>query len=40
MSILTAALATEAVNNTEPAVDIESLKELMDGFDPASLLPR
>lgn len=24
---------------TEPALDIESIKELMDGFDPASLLP-
>ena len=39
MSILTAALTTEAVNNTEPAVDIQSIKEMMDGFDPASLLP-
>lgn len=27
------------VAGTEPAVDIESIKELMDGFDPAALLP-
>jgi hypothetical protein len=40
MSILTAALeTTEAIVNTEPAVDIESIKEIMDGFDPATLLP-
>ena len=40
MSILTAALETsEAIVNTEPAVDIASIKEMMDGFDPASLLP-
>ena len=40
MSILTAALeSTEAITNTEPAVDIQSIKEMMDGFDPASLLP-
>ena len=34
--------ATEAILNTEPAeagVDIASIKQLMDGFDPASLLP-
>jgi len=31
--------ATEAILNTEPAVDIASIKELMDGFDPAALLP-
>ena len=31
-----ASLATEA---TEAAIDIESIKELMDGFDPAALLP-
>ena len=24
---------------TEPMLDIDSIKELMDGFDPASLLP-
>jgi len=37
-----ATAATEAILNTEPteaAVDIASIKELMDGFDPASLLP-
>ena len=28
-----------AVAGTEPAVDIESIKEFMDGFDPAALLP-
>ena len=40
MTILTAALETsEAIMNTEPAVDIESIKEMMDGFDPAALLP-
>ena len=36
------AAATEAILNTEatePAVDIASLKQMMDGFDPASLLP-
>ena len=32
----TVPLATEA---TEAAIDIESIKELMDGFDPAALLP-
>ena len=40
MSILTAALETsEAIVNTEPAVDIASIKEMMDGFDPATMLP-
>ena len=37
-----AAAATEAILNTEPteaAVDIASIKQMMDGFDPASLLP-
>jgi hypothetical protein len=39
-TVLTTALApTEAIANTEPAVDIASIKELMDGFDPAALLP-
>ena len=28
-----------ATNGTEPALDVESIKELMDGFDPAALLP-
>lgn len=27
------------LNATEPALDIASIKEIMDGFDPASLLP-
>ena len=27
------------LNATEPALDIASIKEMMDGFDPASLLP-
>ena len=40
ITVLSAALApTEAVMNTEPAVDIASIKEMMDGFDPAALLP-
>ena len=37
-----AAAATEAIQNTEgaeAAVDIASIKQLMDGFDPAALLP-
>lgn len=34
-----AILHTQATAATEPAVDIASIKELMDGFDPASLLP-
>ena len=39
-TVLSAALEpTEAIVNTEPAVDIASIKQLMDGFDPASLLP-
>jgi len=39
-TVPTSALApTEAIVNTEPAVDIASIKEMMDGFDPASLLP-
>ena len=36
------AAATEAIQNTEgaeAAVDIASIKQMMDGFDPASLLP-
>ena len=33
---LTAAAPTAA---TEPALDIESIKQIMDGFDPAALLP-
>jgi len=35
----TVAAISETVASTEPAIDIESIKELMDGFDPASLLP-
>ena len=39
-TVLSAALEpTEAIVNTEPAVDIASIKEIMDGFDPAALLP-
>lgn len=30
---------TEILQATEPALDIESIKSLMDGFDPAALLP-
>lgn len=28
-----------SAQGTEPALDVESLKQLMDGFDPAALLP-
>ena len=34
-----AIVATDPTLATEPAVDIASIKELMDGFDPAALLP-
>jgi len=37
--ITEAILTTDPTLATEPAVDIASLKELMDGFDPAALLP-
>ena len=30
---------TEILKATEPSLDIESIKSLMDGFDPAALLP-
>ena len=30
---------TEILQATEPVLDIESIKSLMDGFDPAALLP-
>ena len=30
---------TELLQATEPVLDIESIKSLMDGFDPAALLP-
>lgn len=30
---------TSVLEATEPALDIESIKEIMDAFDPASLLP-
>ena len=30
---------TEILQATEPSLDIESIKSLMDGFDPAALLP-
>ena len=32
-------IPTEIVQATEPALDIESIKQIMDGFDPAALLP-
>ena len=32
-------IPTEILQATEPALDIESIKSLMDGFDPAALLP-
>ncbi len=32
--------AAETTAATEPALDIESLKEIMDAFDPAALLPQ
>ena len=32
-------IPTEIVQTTEPALDIESIKQIMDGFDPAALLP-
>ena len=35
----TAAAALDATEATEAVLDIESIKELMDGFDPAALLP-
>ena len=34
-----AILSTDPTLATEPVVDIASIKELMDGFDPAALLP-
>ena len=38
-AVTEAILATDPTLATEPAVDIASIKELMDGFDPAALLP-
>ena len=35
----TVAAIAETTAATEAAIDIESIKEIMDGFDPASLLP-
>ena len=35
----TVAAIAETVASTEPPIDIESIKEIMDGFDPAALLP-
>ena len=35
----TAAAALDSTEATEAVLDIESIKELMDGFDPAALLP-
>lgn len=34
-----AAAATESTGATEPALDIQSIKDMMDAFDPAALLP-
>ena len=39
MSLLPAAILTSAPAGTEPVLDIDSLKSLMDGFDPAAMLP-
>lgn len=36
---LTATMATNPTGATEPELDFESIKALMDGFDPATLLP-
>ena len=35
----TVAAIAETTASTEAAIDIESIKEIMDGFDPAALLP-
>ena len=35
----TAAAATDATGATESALDIQSIKDMMDAFDPAALLP-
>jgi len=32
-------ISLAATEGTEPVLDVESIKELMDGFDPAALLP-
>ena len=40
LETLAETLATETTAATEAALDIESLKEIMDAFDPASLLPQ
>ena len=39
MSLLPAAILASAPAGTEPVLDIDSLKSLMDGFDPAAMLP-
>jgi len=39
MTLLSTATLLAATEGTEPALDVESIKELMDGFDPAALLP-
>ena len=39
MSLLPAAILTSAPAGTEPVLDIDSIKSLMDGFDPAAMLP-
>ena len=38
-AVTEAIVNTEATLASEPGVDIASIKELMDGFDPAALLP-
>ncbi len=38
LETMAASIATDPAA-TEPALDIESIKEIMDGFDPAALLP-
>jgi hypothetical protein len=38
-TIATVLETVESTLATEPAVDIESIKQIMDGFDPAALLP-
>ena len=39
MMIFLAGTVPAPTQSAQPAVDVESIKELMDGFDPAALLP-
>lgn len=39
MSRIPTLFLTAATTGTEPSLDIASIKEMMDGFDPAALLP-